>query len=77
VSGLCLEAPVIITLDDLPREVELPAPLAEALAGNDAARAAFEALSFTRRKEMARSVADAKKVETREKRLAAALAELR
>jgi hypothetical protein len=71
------EVDVEIALDDQPREVELPEPLAEALAADAQARAAFEALSFTNRKEMARSIAEAKRPETRERRLAAALAELR
>ena len=71
------EIDVVIALDDRPRKVELPAPLAEALAADGAARAAFEALSYTNRKEMARAIASAKKPETREKRLAAVLERLR
>ncbi len=67
----------VIALDDQPREVELPPPLADALAADGAARAAFEALSYTNRKEMARAIATAKKPETRERRLAAALEQLR
>ena len=49
----------------------------EALAADDAARAAFDALSYTRRKEIARSIAEAKRPETRERRLAKAMEELR
>ena len=68
---------VTIALDDQPREVELPAPLVEALADDDAARAAFDALSYTRRKEIARGIAEAKRPETRDKRVAAAIDALR
>jgi hypothetical protein len=64
---------VAIELDTAPREVEVPEPLADALAGDSAAKAAFDALSFTNRKEFARWVADAKRPETRERRLAKAL----
>jgi uncharacterized protein YdeI (YjbR/CyaY-like superfamily) len=38
--------------------------------------ASWERLSFTNKKEMARSLEEAKKPETRERRLAAALAKL-
>ena len=40
------------------------------------ARAAFDALSYSRRKEVARSVSEAKRPETRERRIAAAVAEV-
>src|SRR5438045_521689 len=52
---------VVIELDTAPREVEVPAALADAMAADDAARAAFDGLSFTHRKEFARWVADAKR----------------
>jgi len=67
---------VALTLDEEERTVEVPAALAAVLAGEPDARAAFESLSYTRRKELARSIADAKRPETRERRLGAALAEL-
>ncbi|MFW0793784.1 YdeI/OmpD-associated family protein [Gordonia sp. CPCC 205515] len=66
-----------IALDDAPREVEIPPALAEALAAEPGAQAAFEKLSYTRRKEFARSVADAKKEETRTRRIEAVLAAVR
>lgn len=47
------------------------------LRSDDAARAAFDALSYTRRNEIARSIAEAKRPETRERRLVKALEELR
>jgi hypothetical protein len=62
-----------IVLDDAPREVEVPAALAAALDGDPAAKAAFEALAFTHRKEFARWVEEAKREETRERRVAEAL----
>ena len=50
--------------------IEVPADLAEALAGDDGARATFDGLSFTHRKEWVRWVEEAKKPETRATRLA-------
>jgi hypothetical protein len=66
-----------IALDDAPREVDVPPELAAALDGEAGARSAFDALAYTQRKEMARSVAEAKKPETRERRIAAVLRTLR
>jgi hypothetical protein len=68
---------IVVSRDDRPRVVEIPAELVAALAADPAARAAFDRLSFTNRKEMAGSVAEAKRPETRERRLAAAMARLR
>jgi hypothetical protein len=68
---------VVVSRDERPRVVEIPAELDAALATDPAARAAFDRLSFTNRKEMAGSVAEAKRPETRERRLAAAMARLR
>lgn len=64
---------VALVLDTAPREVDVPPALAEALAADDAARAAFEALAFTHRKEFARWVAEAKKEDTRARRVEQAL----
>jgi hypothetical protein len=61
---------VDIEPDTAPREVEVPPDLAEALAGDDAARATFDGLSFTHRKEWVRWVEEAKKADTRATRLA-------
>jgi uncharacterized protein YdeI (YjbR/CyaY-like superfamily) len=55
-------------LDSAPREIDLPAELTVALAGDATAREAFDALSYTHRKEFARWVGDAKRTETRERR---------
>jgi hypothetical protein len=59
---------VVIRPDDAPREVEVPPALAEALEGAGL-RAAFDALAPSRRKEHARSVADAKGDDTRARRV--------
>jgi uncharacterized protein YdeI (YjbR/CyaY-like superfamily) len=68
---------VTLEVDPAPREVDVPPALAAALTEDPAARVAFEALSYSKRKEMARSVREAKQDATRERRLAAALASLR
>lgn len=66
-----------IELDEAPREVEIPAELAAALDADPLVRARFEAQSFTARKEDARAVADAKREETRERRILAIVERLR
>jgi hypothetical protein len=66
-----------IELDTAPREVEVPDALVRALAADKQAGAAFEALSFTHRKEYARWVAEAKREETRDRRVAEAIQMLR
>jgi uncharacterized protein YdeI (YjbR/CyaY-like superfamily) len=71
------EVTVTIALDEAPREVELPPALARALDADAAAAARFEALAYTHRKEFARWIAEAKKHETRERRVAQALEMLR
>ena len=68
---------VAIELDTAPREVEIPEELASALANAPEAMTAFEALSFTHRKEYARAVEDAKKPETRDRRVAQTIEKLR
>ncbi len=68
---------VKIELDTAPREVELPDDLATALAADGAAKAAFEALAFTHRKEYVRWITEAKRQETRERRVRATLERLR
>jgi hypothetical protein len=67
---------VTLELDIEPRTVEIPPELQTALASKDGALAAFEALSYTNRKEMARQVSDAKTQETRDRRIAKILASL-
>jgi len=71
------EVEVEIVLDEGPREVELPPALASALDAEPELRARYESLANTHRKELARSVSEAKREETRERRLAEALSRLR
>ena len=68
---------VALELDTAPRTVEAPADLAKLLARDRKAAAAWDRLSFTNKKEMARSLEEAKKPETRERRLRAAVEKLR
>ncbi len=68
---------VELELDTAPREVDLPEALAQALVGDPIAGAAFERLAFTHRKEYARWIEDAKREETRDRRVAQALVMLR
>jgi hypothetical protein len=63
------EVEIELVLDDQPRTVTVPADLAEALAKEPAAKAAFESLAFTHQKEHCRAIEDAKKPETRLRRL--------
>lgn len=71
------EVDVVISLDERERQVEVPPLLAEALSADPAAAEAFRALSYTRRKEIARGIAEAKQEATQQRRLAKALQELR
>ena len=68
---------VKLVLDTAPREVDIPPALARALAKDKAAKAAFDRLSFTYRKEHARAIADAKGEDTRARRLAKIMALLK
>lgn len=64
------EVDAVIRVDSAERTVDEPEQLAAALNAEPALRAAFDALSYTARKEHARSVADAKQEATRERRIA-------
>lgn len=70
---------VEVTLEpDLePRTVEVPADLAEAMAGQPGTRASFDAMSYSMRKEFVRQVEDAKTVETRVRRINGIVEKLR
>jgi hypothetical protein len=70
------EYDVEILADDAPREVEVPPELATALA-DAGLRQAFDAYAPSHRKEWARSVVDAKKEDTRDRRIAKVLEALR
>ena len=70
------EVEVTLELDLEPRTVEVPDDLAAALAEKPGATAAFDALSYTMRKEYARQVNEAKAQETRTRRIAGIVAKL-
>jgi hypothetical protein len=71
------ELDVTLELDTEPREVAVPAELAEALAADDLARQAFEALSYSNRLRHVLSIEDAKTPQTRQRRIAKVLDTLR
>lgn len=60
---------VEMELDTQPRVVEMPPDLAKALKANKAAKAFWDKLSYTHQKEYANWVTEAKKAETRERRI--------
>jgi hypothetical protein len=67
---------VVVERDDEERVVDVPADLAGALAGAGLAER-FAALAFTHRKEYARWVSEAKRPDTRDRRLAKAVEMIR
>lgn len=68
---------VQLELDRSERTVDIPPELAEALARDAGASAAYERLAYTHRKEFANWVREAKREETRERRVARTLEMLR
>jgi hypothetical protein len=68
---------VRLDVDDAPRTIEIPAPLAAELDRDEAARKAWEALSYTRQRAHAESITGAKTEPTRDTRVAKVLAALR
>lgn len=76
-----VQAGEIVTLalrsDTEPREVEVPPALAEALAADPEAQTAFDKLAFTHRKEFTRWIAEAKRDETRDRRVGQAIEMIR
>jgi len=71
------EVDVDVELDTEPREVAVPADLTAALDGDDAAREAFERLSYSHRRRHVMAIEEAKTAETRQRRVAKALETLR
>lgn len=67
---------VVMERDDEPRVVTPPEDFARALKANKAALAAWERLSYTHRKEYAQAIEEAKKPETRARRIEKAIAML-
>ncbi|HWH10207.1 MAG TPA: YdeI/OmpD-associated family protein [Solirubrobacteraceae bacterium] len=80
-EAACVEAgdtvDVELELDDAPREVDVPQALTVALADDPIVQAAFDRLAFTHRKEYARWIAEAKRDDTRARRVAKAVEMLR
>jgi hypothetical protein len=76
-AGIDAGDPVVVQLerDEEPRTVEVPDDLAAAL-GTET-RASFDRLSYTHRKEYVRWIEEAKRTETRQRRVAKAVALLR
>lgn len=68
---------VTIALDEARREVKIPRDLARALAAAPGARARWNALSYTYRREHVEAITGAKKPETRVRRVANTLKLLR
>ncbi len=71
------EVDVVVGLDSAEREVEVPPALSAALDADPALRAAFDALSYSVRKEHARTVAEPKQDATRARRVAKIVEALR
>ncbi|HEY2706208.1 MAG TPA: YdeI/OmpD-associated family protein [Candidatus Dormibacteraeota bacterium] len=76
-AGLGDTVMVEIEVDEAPREVEVPPPLARALAAEPALQAAYDRLAPSRRRELAGSVAEARRDETRDRRVARIVEQLR
>jgi hypothetical protein len=68
---------IVLELDDEPRTVDPPPELDAALAGDPEARAAFDRLSYTHRREYVEWVSGARREETRRTRLERTVAMLR
>ena len=71
------EVDVELRLDDQPRDLVVPEDLTSALGADSAARQAFDSLSPSRRKAVVQQLETAKTTETRQRRLAKAMQDLR
>lgn len=71
------EVEVEIELDDAPREVVVPADVAEALARDAEARRFFDGLSYSNKRRLILSIEQAKTAETRSRRIAKTVEQLR
>lgn len=67
---------VTLERDTAPRVVEVPEDLAFALRAHPAAAQAFESLAYSHRREYVRWIESAKRVETRERRIASTIEKL-
>jgi hypothetical protein len=61
--------PVVMERDDEPRTVEPPADFARALLGSKEAQAVWDKLSYTHRREHVEHIEEARKPETRQRRI--------
>ena len=68
---------VDIEKDDEPRVVEVPSDFAKALKADKAAKARFDSMSYSHQKQHVQAIEDAKKPETRQRRIDKALEMLR
>lgn len=77
-TGLAAGDPIEVTLelDDAPREVEVPAELAAALADDPVATAAWQRLSYSNQRQHALAIDGAKAAETKQRRVAKTIAAL-
>lgn len=71
------EVELELTRDSSPRMLEIPPELEAALRMEPVLRERFDSLSFSRRRDLARQISEAKKAETRAARLEKAIAALR
>ncbi|BCL12503.1 YdeI/OmpD-associated family protein [Micromonospora sagamiensis] len=71
------EVEVELMLDNEPRVVVEPADFARALDADPAARAAYDKLAYSHKREHVRAIEGAKKPQTRQRRIAQAIAALR
>lgn len=74
-DGMTLK--IVLERDTAPREVKVPDDLQRALDAEPALRDVFTKLSFTNRKEIAQALTEAKREETRARRLTQTLEKLR
>lgn len=71
------EVELELVRDDSPRVLDIPVELEAAFAANPTLRERFDGLSFSRRRDLAGPIAEAKRPETRAARLEKALTVLR
>ena len=71
------ELDVTLSLDTEPREVEVPPDLSKALKADPAAKAEFERLSYSHKRQHVLAIEEAKKPETRRRRIEKAVEMLR
>lgn len=68
---------VVMERDDEPRLIEPPEDLARALGSEKAAQSAWEKLSYTHKREHVKAIEEAKRPETRARRIAKAIEQLK